>query len=157
MGDRARNMDEFLAVQGRMFRKEDFAHIPTLRLRPTDVVITPFGKSGTTWIQQIVHTLRTRGDMDFDDISRVVPWIETSPGLGLDLDAEQKANPRAFKSHLEYEQLPKGAKYINSARDPRDAFYSMYKFILCINCDHCSRIQHSVKYWHQIVLSSRYH
>lgn len=129
MGERARSMDEFLAVQGRMFRKEDFAHIPTLKLRPTDVVITPFGKSGTTWLQQIVHTLRTRGDMDFDDISRVVPWIETSPGLGLDLSAEQKANPRAFKSHLEYEQLPKGAKYINSARDPRDAFYSMYKFM----------------------------
>jgi hypothetical protein len=122
-------MEEFVAVQSKMFRQEDFAHIPTLELRPTDVVITPFGKSGTTWLQQIVHTLRTRGDMDFDDISRVVPWIETSPGLGLDLQAEQKANPRAFKSHLEYEQLPKGARYINSVRDPRDAFYSMYKFM----------------------------
>ncbi|MFN3238979.1 MAG: sulfotransferase domain-containing protein [Pseudomonadales bacterium] len=129
MAQRARSMEEFVAVQSKMFRQEDFAHIPTLTLRPTDVVITPFGKSGTTWLQQIVHTLRTRGDMDFDDISRVVPWIETSPGLGLDLQAEQKANPRAFKSHLEYEQLPKGAKYINSVRDPRDAFYSMYKFM----------------------------
>ena len=35
-----------------------------LQLRPTDIVISPFGKSGTTWTQQIVHTLRTRGDMD---------------------------------------------------------------------------------------------
>jgi hypothetical protein len=129
MSKRAASMDEFIAVQAKMFRPEDFGHIASLELRPTDVVITPFGKSGTTWLQQIVHTLRTRGDMDFDDISRVVPWIETSPALGLDLNAEQRANPRAFKSHLEYEQLPKGAKYINSARDPRDAFYSMYKFM----------------------------
>ena len=112
-----------------MFSKEDFAHIPNLELRPTDVVITPYGKSGTTWLQQMVHTLRTGGDMDFDDISRVVPWIETSPSLGLDLNAEQKANPRAFKSHMSYEPMPKGAKYINSVRDPRDAFYSSYKFM----------------------------
>lgn len=129
MQKRAQTMDEFLNIQSKLFSPENFAHIPTLKLRPTDVVITPFGKSGTTWLQQIVHTLRTRGDMDFDDISRVVPWIETSPALGLELEAEQRANPRAFKSHLEYEQLPRGAKYINSVRDPRDAFFSMYKFM----------------------------
>jgi hypothetical protein len=100
-----------------------------LKLRPTDVIITPFGKSGTTWTQQIVHCLRTRGDMDFDDISRVVPWIETSPGLGIDLDAEQKSNPRAFKSHLAWDEIPKGGRYIVSIRDPKDALFSHYKFI----------------------------
>ncbi len=99
-----------------------------LKLRPTDVVITPYGKSGTTWTQQIVHTLRTRGDMDFDDISRVVPWIEVSPLLGIDLDAEQKANPRAFKSHLSWDVMPKGGRYINVVRDPGDAAVSMFKF-----------------------------
>ena len=57
-------------------------------LDPTDCVVAPFGKSGTTWLQQIAHSLRTRGDMDFDDISRVVPWIEMSTDLGLDLDLE---------------------------------------------------------------------
>jgi hypothetical protein len=100
-----------------------------LKLRSTDVVITPFGKSGTTWVQQIVHCLRTRGDMDFDDISRVVPWIETSPALGIDLDAEQKANPRAFKSHLAWDVIPKGGRYIVAIRDPKDALFSLYKFI----------------------------
>ena len=29
---------------------------------PTDVIISPFGKCGTTWLQQMFHTLRTRGD-----------------------------------------------------------------------------------------------
>lgn len=96
--------------------------------RPTDVIISPYGKCGTTWLQQTFHTLRTRGDTDYDDISRVVPWIETSPGLGLDLDAEQKANPRGFKSHLAWDEIPKGGKYIVSFRDPRDAAVSFYKF-----------------------------
>ena len=67
--------------------------------------------------------------MDFDDISRVVPWIETSGMLGLDLEAPQRAEPRGFKSHLGYDQLPKGAKAIVSLRDPKDALVSMYRFM----------------------------
>jgi len=44
----------------------------------TDVFISPYAKCGTTWLRQIVHGLKTtRGDMDFDGISRVVPWLET--------------------------------------------------------------------------------
>ena len=91
--------------------------------------MTPFGKSGTTWLQQIAHTLRTRGDMDFDDISRVAPWIETSTDLGLDLDAEQKAEPRIFKSPLDAYRVPSGGRYIICCRNPLDALYSMYRFM----------------------------
>ncbi|MBP6725147.1 MAG: sulfotransferase domain-containing protein, partial [Halioglobus sp.] len=88
------------------------------KLQATDIVITPFGKSGTTWLQQMAHTLRTRGDMDFDDISRVCPWIETSTDLGIDLELEQKARPRVFKSHLDADRVPKGGRYINACRNP---------------------------------------
>ena len=126
---RATSLEELAAKMALMFDEEKLKKGLQLKLRPTDVVITPYGKSGTTWTQQIVHTLRTRGDMDFDDISRVVPWIETSPALGLDLDAEQKANPRAFKSHLGWGMIPQGGKYIVSIRDPKDALWSFYKFM----------------------------
>ena len=103
--------------------------IAAYKPRSTDVIITPFGKCGTTWTQQIFHTLRTRGDMDFDDISRVVPWIETSSRLGIDINAEQRAAPRGYKSHLDYELIPRGAKYINIIRNPVDAAYSAFKFM----------------------------
>lgn len=99
------------------------------QLRPSDVVITPYGKSGTTWLQQIVHGLRTRGDMDFDDISRVVPWIETAYDLGIDLDAPQRGHPRAFKSHLNWHNVPKGGRYIVSIRNPKDVLVSGYRFM----------------------------
>jgi hypothetical protein len=113
-----------------MFVPEDIgAGIAAWRPRPTDVVITPYGKCGTTWLQQIFHTLRTRGDFDFDDISRVVPWIETSKIVGLDIEAPQRAEPRGFKSHLGYDQLPPGARAIVSFRDPRDACVSFYHFM----------------------------
>ena len=111
-----------------LFSAEGFEKGLAFELAPTDVVITPYAKSGTTWTQQIVHTLRTRGDMDFDDISRVVPWIEVSNGLGIDLSAEQKAEPRAFKSHLGWDKMPKGGRYINVVRDPGDALVSSFKF-----------------------------
>ena len=125
---RAQSLKELATKSLDVFSKEVLEQGLALKLRPTDVVITPYGKSGTTWTQQIVHALRTRGDMDFDDISRVIPWIEVSAGLDLDLNAEQKASPRAFKSHLSWDQIPRGGRYINVVRDPGDAAVSLLRF-----------------------------
>ena len=127
---RAHSIAEFNAGAGKFFDPQEIgASIASWRPRPTDIVISPFAKCGTTWLQQIFHTLRTRGDMDFDDISRVVPWIEMAIAVGLDIEAPQRAGPRGFKSHLAYDALPPGAKGIVSFRDPRDALVSMYRFM----------------------------
>ncbi len=126
---RATTVDAMGAVLGAMFTPEGMRKGLELKLRPTDIVIAPFSKSGTTWLQQIAHTLRTRGDMDFDDISRVCPWIESSTDLGLDLDAGQRANPRVFKSHLDANRIPGGGRYIVACRDPKDVAWSLYKFM----------------------------
>ena len=128
---RARTMEEFRTGQ-REFREEAIAArdaAPPFVTRPTDIIISPYGKCGTTMLQQMFHTLRTRGDTDFDDISRVVPWIEMSPMLGIDLNASQRAEPRGFKSHLSYTSVPKDARYLVTLRDPKDAFVSMYRFM----------------------------
>lgn len=125
---RARSLAELGEKLGGMFDDDVRAKGLATELRPTDIVVTPYGKSGTTWTQQIVHTLRTRGDMEFDDISRVVPWLEVSAALGIDLNAEQKANPRAFKSHLAWDDMPRGGKYINVVREPAAAAISMFRF-----------------------------
>ena len=130
MKKRAESMRELSQIMSSTFDAELMTRsIQDYSPRSTDIIITPFGKCGTTWTQQIFHTLRTRGDMDFDDISRVVPWIETSGSLGLDINAEQVANPRGFKSHLSFDRIPKGCKYINVIRDPLDAAYSSFKFM----------------------------
>jgi len=95
---------------------------------PTDVFIVTPPKCGTTWMQQIVHGLRTRGSMDFDEISRVVPWINMAHDMGIDIDAPQTADPRAFKTHSTLDEVPKGGKYIVILRDPKDALLSHYHF-----------------------------
>ena len=127
---RARTLEEFGRISARLSTPDEMAAgIAAYRPRPTDVVITPYGKCGTTWTQQIFHTLRTHGDLDFDDISRVAPWIETAAVLGLDLEAPQKAEPRGFKSHLDYQRIPKGARYVVPFRDPKDALVSAFRFM----------------------------
>jgi len=95
--------------------------------RASDILISPYVKCGTTWTQQIVHGLRTRGAMDFDEITAVTPWLELSHDMGIDPDA-QTYFPRAYKSHLSWDLIPKGGKYICVIRDPKDALISMYKF-----------------------------
>src|ERR1700704_5180170 len=94
---------------------------------PTDVFIVTPAKCGTTWMQQIVHGLRTCGSMDFDEITRVVPWIEMAFDMGLDIYAPQVAAPRAFKTHWDLSQVPQGGKYISVVRDPKDAMLSLYR------------------------------
>ncbi len=126
---RATSIEEFDGLLERFVSDESVATGLGLELRPTDLVISPFAKCGTTWLQQMVHTLRTGGDMDFDDISRVVPWIETSHDLGIPLDVEQRAQPRAFKSHLPWEPMPRGGRYLISIRSPDRALISFYRFM----------------------------
>ena len=98
-------------------------------LVPDDVVIATFPKSGTTWLQQICHGLRSRGDMDFPEITFAVPWIERGHLFGIDASAPQRFAPRVFKTHLEYANLAKGARYVHVIRDPKDVLVSYYRFL----------------------------
>lgn len=91
--------------------------------RPTDVFLSTFPKSGTTWLQQICHQLRTGGHVDFTEISEesITPWLEVGPSLGIDIDAEHVANPRVFKSHQPLSQISHlDAKFLCVLRDPED-------------------------------------
>ncbi len=96
--------------------------------RPSDIIISPYAKCGTTWLQQITHQLRTRGSMDFDEINNVSPWLEVAFAVGYDLEAEQEAFPRLYKSHASWHDIPKECRYICSFRHPYDAMVSFYRF-----------------------------
>lgn len=126
---RPRTLSEMIARGENFVTAESFQRGLDFVPEASDVFITPFGKCGTTWMQQIVHGLRTGGAMDFDEITEVVPWLELAHDMGWDLDAPQAAAPRAYKSHLRWDEIPKGGRYIVVLRDPVDAFLSLYRFL----------------------------
>jgi len=125
---RARTVAELRDVMSRFSTGAGVARGLAFEPRPSDVFIATYPKCGTTLMQQIVHGLRAAGDMDFQDISEVIPWIELAADLDLDPRAEQRANPRAFKTHLGWDGLPKGGRNIYLLRDPLAALVSFYHF-----------------------------
>lgn len=96
--------------------------------QPTDLFISTYSKSGTTWMQQVVHQLRTGGDAAFEEISSVVPWLESAVDMDIDPGMPQTGGFRAFKCHLMYCDIPKGGRYITVFRDPATVLISFYRF-----------------------------
>ena len=120
--DMRERMDRFRSPQAR-------AVVDEFVVQPGDVFVATYSKSGTTWMQQVVHQLRTGGDTGFAEISAVVPWIETALDMNIDPAAPQAGPFRVFKSHLPRSELPDGARYITVFRDPLTVLPSFYNFM----------------------------
>jgi len=110
---------------------------PKLDYRPQDIIISVPCKSGTTWMMNIVHQIRSGGDCDFSDIYWEVPWLELIeyPGQPLkELLSRWEHFPhyirRVFKSHVSPPWLPfhKHVKYVVVARNGFDSLASMIPF-----------------------------
>jgi len=106
--------------------------LANFRARADDVLIATPPKAGTTWMQQILYQLHSGGDDSFDDIDRVVPWLEIprqdKSWQTILEEFEQRESPRIFKTHNTYEQMPGAdtARIILTTRDPRDCCISFY-------------------------------
>ena len=119
---------------------EGWEELKKFPVRPDDVFIVTFPKSGTTWMQQIVKLLRNGGQPDNMKLDRSIPWLEIldcdfGKYLGYTPDmatSNDVLSPRAFKSHLPYELVPGGlphtttAKYIYVMRNPKDVSVSVW-------------------------------
>ena len=110
--------------------------LANFQARPTDVLITTAPKAGTTWMQQILHQLRSGGDSTFTSIDEVVPWLEIQRDgkswQEILQHFETLTDPRIFKTHCTAEQTPGigTAKIILTSRDPRDCCVSFYHHIM---------------------------
>lgn len=99
------------------------------RFRDDDIVIGTYGKSGTTWVQQIVAQLVFAGQVDAP-VHEFSPWVDLRvPPKEIKLAAlEGQAHRRILKTHLPVDALvfsPK-ARYLYVARDGRDVLWSLY-------------------------------
>lgn len=121
---------------GQLSPLHDPSILANFKIRATDVLITTAPKAGTTWMQQILHQLRSGGDTTFTSIDEVVPWLEIQRDGKSWQDIlqhfETLAEPRVFKTHCTAEQTPgiDTAKIILTSRDPRDCCVSFYHHIM---------------------------
>ncbi len=99
------------------------------KFRDDDIVVSTYGKSGTTWTQQIIAQLLFNGDPDVP-VSDLSPWVDMRvPPKDVKIQGlEAQTNRRFMKTHLPVDALvfsPK-AKYLYIGRDGRDVVWSMY-------------------------------
>ena len=109
--------------------------VEEFRVRPTDIIVATFPKTGTTLVTWVCHLLRTGGTKSdlsgLETLYEVVPWPLLSWDIGYDpnIDGSQFF-PRVFKSHLRMASVYRGCKYIVTIRDPAKTVLSFYNFFL---------------------------
>jgi len=92
----------------------------------SDIVIATFSKSGTTWSQIILYQLTTAGDMDFDHLFDISPWVWYSAMRRV--PPMTTPSPRILKSHDDYRRFRRGrrGRFIFVLRDGRDVCVSLF-------------------------------
>ncbi|KAL7020045.1 hypothetical protein ACKWTF_011361 [Chironomus riparius] len=109
-------------------------------IRPDDIFILGYPRSGTTRLQELIWIIANDFDfktlMEYDCGTRI-PFFE-SPELSFELrekplvtSFEEMSSPRTIKSHLPVQFLPdeiwtKKPKLIHISRDPKDAIISLF-------------------------------
>lgn len=94
--------------------------------REDDIYVATYLKSGTTWMQMILYQLTTKGEVDFEHIYDVSPWLRNLADRGLEIP--ELPSPRIIKTHDPYHKIQKGKKgrFIYVVRDGRDVALSLF-------------------------------
>ena len=99
------------------------------RFRDDDVIVATYGKSGTTWTQQIIGQILLGPDPELA-VSELSPWVDLRvPPREVKLPVlEAQAHRRFVKTHLPVDALrfSDKVKYLFIGRDGRDVVWSLY-------------------------------
>lgn len=89
-----------------------------------DIYVATYPKSGTTLMQMLLYQLTTDGNMDFDHIYDVSPWIRNAAVSGI--PPVDVPSPRIIKTHDPYSLIPASTKgrFIFVTRNPQDCIVS---------------------------------
>lgn len=120
----------------RVSSPEVFERAKNYQPRPEDVFVVTQMRSGTTWMQQLVFEIVTRGQGDLSDqgfghLYATSPWIDAVNSVSLDAAPLVGQRPtRIIKSHLPIELCPYSAqaKYIYVTRHPVSCFASIVDY-----------------------------
>jgi hypothetical protein len=120
----------------RVSSPEVFAKAKAYRPRPEDIFVVTQMRCGTTWMQQVVYEIVSRGCGDLSDrghrhLYAMSPWLDGTRSVSLEaapLVGEPPA--RIIKSHLPVTLCPydPAAKYVYVTRHPVSCFGSIVDY-----------------------------
>lgn len=111
--------------------------IENFKVRPDDIWLVGFMKSGTTWVHNIAWQLRNNLDFSssigYSDYVLEKPIYQPAPSNTHYDDLDKMPSPRLIKSHLPLYLLPKELwtvrpKIIYTSRNPKDIAVSLFHF-----------------------------
>ncbi|KAJ8023628.1 Sulfotransferase family cytosolic 1B member 1 [Holothuria leucospilota] len=122
--------------------KEFMEELREMEVRPDDIFIATFPKSGTHWMQEIVNLILFNGNsekipsnsrrmnIELADVKTHCPEIIAKAGPYL-RKLRNAPSPRVLPTHASYDCLPKdltntGCKVIYVYRNPKDVIVSYY-------------------------------
>jgi hypothetical protein len=128
---------EYQGVSGppRVSSPEVFARARDYQPRAEDVFVVTQMRCGTTWMQQIVYEIATRGHGESDRSERhlyaISPWIDAQTTVAIDAAPIVGDRPtRIIKCHLPVSLCPysASAKYVYVTRHPVSCFASIVDY-----------------------------
>lgn len=96
-------------------------------VRPGDVFVVTYPKSGTTWLAMMIANYLGSDEIDFSTYHHIVPDINDLHMRSASLNAfDALPNPRFFLTHSPYDPTLRRVVYV--IRDPRDVMVSYRNF-----------------------------
>ncbi|TXG46868.1 hypothetical protein EZV62_026162 [Acer yangbiense] len=147
--------------------------------RDSDIIVSTFPKSGTTWLKALTYAIVHRSRCAFEhspllttNPHELVPFFEISYSLNKkDIPSfEHLYTPRIFGTHIPYSTLPdsivnSNCRIVYICRNPLDQFISCWHFLLKLAHDKesetlsleeyfekvCNGVQHAGPFWEHVL------
>ncbi|XP_014780530.1 sulfotransferase 4A1 [Octopus bimaculoides] len=115
--------------------ENDLPKIRDFDVRPDDVWVVSWPRSGTTWVQEIVYLIHSNLDISQEEEKNIEQRFHFLENIYPGLPAiAAKESPRLIKSHLPFHLLPEQLSTVKPniiyvVRNPKDILISYYNFL----------------------------
>lgn len=103
-----------LLLQGYLVYPKVLKQIESFEVRPTDVWLATYPKSGTTWTEEILSLIFSDGHASQKLLAERVPHLEVGKPVGHVRWLRRLPSPRLIATHLDVEHVPTQLRHLKA-------------------------------------------